>query len=162
MSCIASLYCPWKMTNQNQHGTHMTNLSLMIGKCSLDSLHGGSSYITANVGCTNFRYTTNKKATTQRIDSKDKMNRRRQQNSLDCYFKRNPAQRGYMERIIEISAKFARLDSTSKWLADQARMILKKGWFSDLPIQEIHGQINSEKYQQDPSTVIEYWNTRAT
>ena len=32
-------------------------------------------------------------------------------------------------------------------LADQARMIFKKGCFADIEILEIWGQINSEEYE---------------
>ena len=38
-------------------------------------------------------------------------------------------------------------------------MILKKGWFSDLAILKIYGQINSEEYEQDSLTQIEKLNT---
>ena len=34
-------------------------------------------------------------------------------------------------------------------LTDQARTILKKGWFSDLQISEQYQQIKEEEYQQD-------------
>ena len=47
--------------------------------------------------------------------------------------------------MIEIwveSAKF----NTSLRLADEARLILKKGWFSDLKILKVCGQVNREEY----------------
>ena len=37
-------------------------------------------------------------------------------------------------------------------------MIIKKGWFSDLEILEIHQKINKES-RQDPNTVINTPNT---
>ena len=39
--------------------------------------------------------------------------------------------------MIQIWAEFVRLDPKRQKLADQARMILKKGWFSDIEILEI-------------------------
>ena len=54
--------------------------------------------------------------------------------------------------MIEIWAESARFNITSQKLADQARIILKKGWFSDLEILEIYEQVNREENQQD-STV---------
>ena len=38
----------------------------------------------------------------------------------------------------------------SQRLADQTRTMIKKGWFSDLEILEMHQQINKELCQQDP------------
>ncbi len=37
-------------------------------------------------------------------------------------------------------------------------MMLKTGWFSDLVIIEIYGQLNSEEYEQNPSARIETLN----
>ena len=45
--------------------------------------------------------------------------------------------------MIEIWANSVRF-STSQRLADQARMIIRKGWFSNLEILEIYRQTNSE------------------
>ena len=44
---------------------------------------------------------------------------------------------------------------TSQRLADQVRVIIKKGWFSDLEIFEIHQKINQESKQQDTNTRID-------
>ena len=57
---------------------------------------------------------------------------------LYCYVWTNPTQRGYRKRMIEIWEEYARFKTTSQGLADQARTIIKKGWFSDLEILEIH------------------------
>ena len=43
--------------------------------------------------------------------------------------------------MIEIWVESARFDTTSQRLADQARIILKKVWFSELEILEICQQI---------------------
>ena len=50
----------------------------------------------------------------------------------------------------EVWAESSRFDTTSQRLADQARMILRNGWSSDLKILEISGQVNNEEYDQDP------------
>ena len=38
---------------------------------------------------------------------------------------------------------------TSQRIADQATMILKKGWFSDIEILEICGEVSREGYPQE-------------
>ena len=55
--------------------------------------------------------------------------------------------------------EWARFKTTSQRLAEQDRMIIKKDWFSDLEISEIHQQINRESRQQDHNTIIETLNT---
>ena len=57
--------------------------------------------------------------------------------------------------MIKIYAECTRFNTTSQGLADQVRMILKKGWFSDLEILKICGQLNSEEYEQVPLTQTE-------
>ena len=50
-----------------------------------------------------------------------------------------------MVEIWEESAKF----STGQRLADLAKMIKKKVWFSDVEIQGLYGQITCEDYTQE-------------
>ena len=60
--------------------------------------------------------------------------------------------------MVEILKEFAEFN-TSQRLADQVRLILKKGWYSDLEIQEIFWQVNSEKYiQSKPPRRVEILN----
>ena len=40
--------------------------------------------------------------------------------------------------------------STGQRLANQTRMSLKKGWFSDLEILKIWGHVGYDKYEQEP------------
>ena len=61
--------------------------------------------------------------------------------------------------MIEISEDFARFYTTSQRLVDQVRTRIKKTWFSDLEIFEIHQQINRESSQQDSNTIIKILNT---
>ena len=42
-----------------QHGTQTYCLGIMIGRCSLNSQHGGPDRYPVNVGCYNPRYTNN-------------------------------------------------------------------------------------------------------
>ena len=42
-----------------------------------------------------------------------------------------------------------RFSTTNERLDDQTRMILKKGWFSDVEIQEICGLFCCEAYTQE-------------
>ena len=50
--------------------------------------------------------------------------------------------------MIEIWQEFVSFQTTSQRLADQVRTIIKKGWFSDLEIREIH-----QKTQTQDSTI---------
>ena len=57
--------------------------------------------------------------------------------------------------MIGIWKECARFQTTSQRLVDQVRMIIKKGWFSDLEISEVHQKMNRESRQQDPNTIID-------
>ena len=48
---------------------------------------------------------------------------------------------------MEIWTEFEKCNTSQK-LADQVKQILKTGWFSDLEIQEMCGQVNREEYTQ--------------
>ena len=50
-----------KITNPNpdHHGTQMTEVSVMLGRCSGNNQHGGIDQHPANVGCSYFRHTSN-------------------------------------------------------------------------------------------------------
>ena len=56
--------------------------------------------------------------------------------------------------MIEIWKECARF-KTSQRFASQVWTIIKKGWFSDFEILEIHQQINRESRQQEPNTIID-------
>ena len=130
-----------KMSNSyfTQRGAQESDLGVMIGRCSLDSQHRRASRHLANVGCSLFRYTNSdlKKRTNQRPKRK-KWTREDDQLALRCYFKSNPTQRGYRKRMMVIWQEVSIFQTTSQRLADQVRTIMKKGWFSELEIIEIH------------------------
>ena len=48
--------------------------------------------------------------------------------------------------MIKIKAEFAKLYITIQWFADQVRVILKKGCFSELEILQICGLVSCEEY----------------
>ena len=54
--------------------------------------------------------------------------------------------------MTEIWQECVSFQTTSQRLGDQVRMIIKKGWFSDLDILEIHQIINNE---QDNNTLLD-------
>ena len=55
-------------------------------------------------------------------------------------------------------AECTRFHATSQFLANKARMILKKDWFSKL---EIYPLVNREVYQQDTTKRAETLNTKS-
>ena len=75
--------------------------------------------------------------------------------ALHYYFRSNPTQRGYRKRMMEIWQELSNFQTTSQRLADQVRTIIKKVWFSDLEIIEIHQKIND---QQGCNTVTDTLN----
>ena len=134
-----------------QRGTQAKGLEVMIGRCSPDSQHGRPDRYPANVGCSIFRYTND--------ELRNHTNPRRKhktctwednQRILHCYFWIMLTQRGYRKRIIEIWHECTSFQTTSQRLADQVRTIMRKGWFSDLKILEIHQKIDNE---HDSNTV---------
>ena len=129
-----------------QRGAQDSDLGVMIGRCSLDSQHGRPNRHPANVGCSLFRYTYSdlKNRTSQRPKRKT-WTREDNQLALHCYFKSNPTQRGYRKRMMEIWQELSIFQTTSQRLADQVRTIMKKSWFSELKITEIHQKINDQE-----------------
>ena len=120
-----------------KRGTQVTGLGVMIGRCSPVRQHGRPDRHPANVGCSLFRY-MNDDISNHNDQRPERKTWTREDNhlALHCYFTSNPSQRGYRKKIIEI------------WLADQVRTIIKKGWFSDLEILEMH-----QKTQTQDSTI---------
>ena len=129
-----------------QRGAQNSALGVMIDRCSLDSQHGWLDRHPANVGCSLFRYTNSdlKNPANQRPKRKI-WNREDNQLALHCYFKSNPTQRGYRKRMMEMWQELSIFQTTSQRLADQVRTIMKKGWFSELEIIEIHQKINDQE-----------------
>ena len=135
-----------KMLKQNmtQHWTQTTGLGVAIGKCSPKSQHVRPDRRSANVGCPSFRYTSDnlRNYTNQRRKRKT-WTMEDNQLALHYYFRSNHSRRGYRKRMIEIWRKCSNFQNTSQTLADQVRTIIKKDWFSDLEIIEIHQKINN-------------------
>ena len=133
-----------KMLKQNktQRGTQAIVLGVVIGRCSPDGQHDRPVGHPANIGCSFFRYRNDK--------LRNHTNQRCNQLALHRYFRSNPTQRGYGKIMIEIWQECSSFQTTSQRLADQVRIIIKKSWFSDLEILEIHQKINN---QQGSNTV---------
>ena len=70
--------------------------------------------------------------------------------ALYCYFKSNLTQ-----RMIIIWVKFAAYKTTNQRFTYQALTVIKKGWFSELEVLEIHQQIYRETNQHATNIVIE-------
>ena len=132
----------------------------MIGRCFPDSQHGVPSGHPANVGCSFFRYTSDDLSnhTNQRHQHR-KWHKEANKLALHCYFWSNSTQRGNWKRRTEIWEECTRFQTKSQRLADQVKTIIKKGWFSDLEIFEIHQKINRESKQQDSNTITDTPNT---
>ena len=133
--------------NITQRGTQAIGLGVMIGRCSPDSQHGRPDRHPTNVGCSFFSYINDdvRNHNDQRPKCKT-WTREDNQLALQWYFRSNPSQRGYRKRMIEIWQECAKFQTTSQRLADQVRTIIKKGWFSDLEILEIHQKTHKQNY----------------
>ena len=136
------------MSNQNitQRMTQASGSGVMVSRCSLDSQLGRLDRHPTNAGCSLSRYTNGdlRKYTNQRPKRKA-WTREDNQLALHCYFRSNPTQRGYRKRMMEIWQEHSNFQTTSQRLYDQVRTIIKKGWFSDLEILEIHQKINDQQ-----------------
>ena len=73
------------------------------------------------------------------------MHELRKTTNLHSYFRSNPPQRKYRKRMIEIWQECSNFQTTSQRFVDQVKTIIKKGWFSDLEIIEIHQKINNQQ-----------------
>ena len=135
------------MSNLNitKRGTQATGLGVMISRCSPDSQHGRPGSQPVNVGCSLFRC-MNDDMSSHNDQRPKRKTWTREDNQLapHSYFRSNPSQRGYGKRMIEIWQECANFQTTSQRLADQVRTIIKKGWFSDLEILEIHQKTQTQ------------------
>ena len=139
------------MSNLNitKRRTLATGLGVIISRCSLDSQHGRPVRHSANVGCSLFRCMNDNISNHNDQRPKRKTwTREDNQLALHCYFRSNPSQRVYRKRMIETWQECASFQTTNQRLADQVRTIIKKGWFSDLEILEIH-----QKTQKQENTI---------
>ena len=119
--------------NPNQCETQMIDLSVIIDRCSFDNLHWGPDRHLANVGCSNLRYTNKDQSNNpyERLQWK-RWTRADNKNVIHCYSKSNHTQRGYRKRMSKIWRESTKFNSTNQRLANQARRVLKKTWFSGL------------------------------
>ena len=153
-----------KMSNHNftQRGTQATGLGVMIGRCSPDSQHGRSGRHPTNVGCSFYRYINDD--VTNHNEQRPKCKTwtiEENQLALECYFRSNPSQRGYRKRMIEIWQELSTFQTTNQRLADQVRTIIKKVWFSDLELLEIHQKTLKKSHNIVPDTSTDVKQTQS-
>ena len=140
------------MSNHNitQRGTQETGLGVMIGRCFPGSQRGWRGRHPTNVGCSFFRYTNDYVGIHNDQRPKRKTwSREYNQLAPHSYSRSNLSQRRYRKRMIEIRQECTSFQTTRQRLADQVGTMIKKGWFSDLEILEIHKKTNT----QDNNTV---------
>ena len=127
---IATIYKPWKMKNRNQHGTRITVLGVIIGRCSLNSQHAESVRLPANVGCSYFRY-TNKNQSNNVSERHQKRKWRREDNKkvIDCHFKYNATWRRFRKWMMENWTEWSKFNTS--------QLIFIKVLLPDIDIQEI-------------------------
>ena len=113
------------MSNHNitQRGIRATGLGVMIGRCSPDSQLNAKHGLEKTI---NLHYTAILGATFHK---------------------------GYRKRMIKIWQECANFQTTSQKLADQVRTMIKKGWFSDLEILDIHQKTNTQGNNIESSVV---------
>ena len=139
---------PWKMTNPNliQPGNQTRGMGVMIGRCSLTASIGHQTDILQMLAVLISGTQTTVKANTQ---LKNTNGRNELRKTTKIYF--SVIIGGYWKKIIKIWTQSARFNTKSQSPPGQARMILRKGRFSDLGIQEMFLQVNREQEQQrDP------------
>ena len=57
---------------------------------------------------------------------------------MECYILSEPERRGYLDRMREIWLQKGLFEITKQRLGDQVRQIKKKGWLTDVEIEEIN------------------------
>ena len=113
------------MTNPNliQSRNQTTGLSIMISRCSHDSKYEGPGQHPANtVLILGTQIMT--KATKLKNTNRKKWTKEDNKHVLHGYHKRNPKQREYRKRMIQIWAESAMFNVKSQRHADQARIML--------------------------------------
>ena len=135
-------------------GTKATVLDVIISRCSPDSKHRRSDRHHTNSGCSFFRYTND--------DHWNHANQRRKhktwtkednQLALHCYLRSKATRREYRNRMIEMRQECDSFQTTRQKHADQVRIMIKRDWFSDLKILEIHQKKRKEK--ENEQTLIQ-------
>ena len=127
----------------------------LISMCSLNSQHGGSTQHPVNDGCPNFRHSKFKTTMHLRDTNGKKWKREDNINVINFYFKTSLLQKinGKYDQNLD------RMHLIKYKLKTQARMILKKGWFSDLEILEICWPVSHEEYSpEEPLNKLKHKN----
>ena len=118
------------MKMSNKSVSQIIDLSIMNGRCPLDSQDEITNWHPTNIGNFTFRCTDNNH--TYNYTSRDiKMKWSWGSNKYVkyCCFKSKPTQRGYRKRIAELWKESVKFHTRSQRHPEQARMILIKGLF---------------------------------
>ena len=69
---------------------------------------------------------------------------------MECYILSEPERRGYLDRMREIWLQKGLFEVTKQRLGDQVRQIKKKGWLTDVEIEEIKRRAHGPEEVNDP------------
>ena len=75
---------------------------------------------------------------------------------MECYFRSNPSRLGYRKRILELWNGTGLFFMKEQWLVDQANNIRKRGWLTEIELEEIERKIelgNDNRNNTDPDNV---------
>ena len=62
---------------------------------------------------------------------------------MECYYTSDPSRRGYIKRMAEIWRENGRMALTDQRLADQARVIIRKKYLTDVELMDIERRVNN-------------------
>ena len=69
---------------------------------------------------------------------------------IECYILSEPERRGYLDRMREIWLQKGLFEDTKQHLGDQVRQITKRGWLTDVQIEEIKRRAHELENISDP------------
>ena len=75
---------------------------------------------------------------------------------MECYFRSNPSRLGYRKRMLELWNGTGLFFIKEQWLVDQANNIRKRGWLTEIELEEIERKIelgNDNRNNTDPDNV---------
>ena len=105
-----------KVSNNGVNETGSSSESLSPGRCPMERAHGPSR----------------QSATARRIWSTQDNH-----TLMKFYYQSQPDKRGYRKRLLSIWNKNKMFAATEQRLCDQVRIIMKRGWFSELQLEEV-------------------------
>ena len=115
--------------NKNHYGVEWTSQAnqLLPGSLPVDDQAGSGRQ-----SVTGINTTTEKRKAWSRQDNI---------NAMECFYLSQPERRGYMKRMLQLWKERRLFDATDQRLADQVRVIRRKGLMSDLELEEIRNRV---------------------